>query len=157
MNNIEIKTVFDIPSIKEDNHNLEMNKISGYEILNDIAFGEVIILINPSQRFLRIDGRIFNFYYELYDSALSLKEADSPVTLYDIDQSYQVNVRLNNQYLEIQNMGKSIEVDRQEFMEVLKSTILAFFSDIEYLYPLIVENVDYNQIKNEMSTATAHP
>lgn len=157
MNNIEIKTVFDIPSIKEDNHNLEINKISGYEILNDIAFGEVIILINPSQRFLRIDGRIFNFYYELYDSALSLKEADSPVTLYDIDQSYQVNVRLNNQYLEIQNMGKSIEVDRQEFMEVLKSTILAFFSDIEYLYPLIVENVDYNQIKNEMSTATAHP
>ncbi len=156
MNNIEIKTVFDIQSIKEDNYNLEINKISGYEILNDIAFGEVIILINPNQRFLRIDGRIFNFYYELYDSALSLKEADSPVTLYDIDQSYQVNVRLNNQYLEIQNMGKSIEVDRQEFMEVLKSTILAFFSDIEYLYPLIVENVDYNQIKNEMSTATAH-
>lgn len=157
MNNIEIKTVFDIPSIKEDNRNLEINKTSGYEILNDIAFGEVIILINPSQRFLRIDGRIFNFYYELYDSALSLKEADSPVTLYDIDQSYQVNVRLNNQYLEIQNMDKSIEVDRQEFMGVLKSTIVAFFSDIEYLYPLIVENVDYNQIKNEMSTATANP
>ena len=136
----------DIRSLKTDS----LSYYSLLDILHALGSSYIVLVFNYwKQEVMVLDGCILAFLYNMRSGIEGLKSKNRDIShVSSVEQGYHLRLEENNSQIKISGFNKQYSVNLKKLESALNEVSNRAIKDIESLYPKIIENKYYDEVKS---------